>query len=108
MSDNELWISFQLCDSAFPGGCLANSQGLESAVHHGLVERNNSESVMLFLSLSIEQVYPSIFRKFRLRRCIGDRTPVAVLKNCSSISGCCRFQAILFAIRFLFPRCSYQ
>ena len=53
---NELMIALHLCDSAFPGGTLASSQGLESAIQHGFVSRNNSESLWSFIHQSLEQV----------------------------------------------------
>jgi len=33
----DLWVTWQLCDSALPTGGFAHSQGLESAVHKGAV-----------------------------------------------------------------------
>eukprot|EP00981_Chlorochromonas_danica_P014425 scaffold7968_cov240-Ochromonas_danica.AAC.7 len=56
MEDRSIWLALQLCDSAFPGGTLANSQGVESAHQHGLIQRGDTTSLTRFLQLSLEQV----------------------------------------------------
>jgi len=53
---DEVWLALQLCDSSFPGGTLANSQGLESALHHNLVHIHDTESLTKFAHLCLEQV----------------------------------------------------
>ncbi len=61
LSSSELLLAFQLCDSAFPGGSLANSQGLESALQHGFVDKNSVDSLNKYLLMSMEQVISVIF-----------------------------------------------
>ena len=58
ISNDEFWIVTQICDSGFPGGGLAHSQGLESALSHGLISINNDETeneLIKFVNLSIIQ-----------------------------------------------------
>lgn len=64
---DELWIAMQLSDSAFPGGTLANSQGLESAFQHKIINSTQRESLMQFFDLQLEQVlnFHLIFEKLR-------------------------------------------
>eukprot|EP01038_Epipyxis_sp_PR26KG_P010078 gene10078-13544_t len=56
-STTELLITMQLTDSSFPGGSLANSQGLESVVQHHVALHNNHKSNDLckFIEMSLEQ-----------------------------------------------------
>jgi urease accessory protein UreF len=54
--NEEMWIALQLCDSSFPGGALANSNGLESAFHHGFVFKNDVNSLKMYINLVLEQV----------------------------------------------------
>lgn len=54
--DAKTWLTFLLSDSAFPGGALANSQGLESAVLHEAVKRDDNKSLLTLINLSLEQV----------------------------------------------------
>ena len=56
VSEEEFWLAMHITDSAFPGGALANSQGLESAVYHGLVCKNDRDSLKSFINLTLEQV----------------------------------------------------
>jgi urease accessory protein len=53
--EEEFWLAMHITDSAFPGGALANSQGLESAVYHGLVCKSDKESMKSFINLTLEQ-----------------------------------------------------
>lgn len=55
VSEEEFWLAMHITDSAFPGGALANSQGLESAVYHGLVCKNDRDSLKSFINLTLEQ-----------------------------------------------------
>ena len=77
--DSEFWLALQICDSSFPGGTLANSQvpfcslhctnnillmlgylntskGLESAILHNVVKRNDTASLMSYINLILDQV----------------------------------------------------
>ena len=56
IKSKEFWLAMHITDSAFPGGALANSQGLESAIHHGLVQKNDIDSLKTFINLTLEQV----------------------------------------------------
>lgn len=51
----ELWIALLMCDASFPGGSLANSQGLESAVLHGVVVKNNLDTLLAYIDIALEQ-----------------------------------------------------
>lgn len=53
---SELFLSLILCDSSFPGGSLANSNGLESAILNNLVIKNDRDSLMKYIDMYIEQV----------------------------------------------------
>ena len=57
ISNDEFWIVTQICDSGFPGGALAHSQGLESALSHGLISINDEteNELIKFVNLSIIQ-----------------------------------------------------
>ena len=66
-----IWMALQICDSSFPGGALANSNGLESAISHGLVSRNNADTLKSYIMLILDQVnckrsYTIIFTKFEI------------------------------------------
>lgn len=54
--ESETWIALLLGDASFPGGSLANSQGLESAVLHDVVRKNGIDTLQVYIDLSIEQV----------------------------------------------------
>eukprot|EP01036_Dinobryon_divergens_P029536 gene29536-38651_t len=53
--DSEFWLALHICDSSFPGGTLANSQGLESAVLHNAVKKNDTSSLMSYINLILDQ-----------------------------------------------------
>jgi len=57
ISNDEFWLITQICDSGFPGGALAHSQGLESALSHGLISINDEteNELIKFVNLSIIQ-----------------------------------------------------
>ena len=38
-------MALQICDTSFPSGSLANSLGLESALHHGLICTDKATSI---------------------------------------------------------------
>ena len=54
-SDN-LYLLMQLSDSSFPGGSLANSNGLESAIQHYVVNRGDLNQLVKFIDMTLEQV----------------------------------------------------
>jgi urease accessory protein UreF len=56
-SSSDWWVALLLSDSVFPGGTLANSQGLESAVMHGVVSKDHLEQLLSFIRLALEQVW---------------------------------------------------
>ena len=49
------WIVLQLTDTSFPAGSLGNSNGLESAVAHGIVKCGSARSLFEFIVLVLEQ-----------------------------------------------------
>ena len=61
--DDLSMMALQICDTSFPSGSLANSQGLEAALAHGLVDKSgacddeeaSAARVLLFLRLTLEQ-----------------------------------------------------
>jgi urease accessory protein UreF len=54
--DSDLWTALLLSDSAFPGGALGNSQGLESAVIYGAISKGETDGLQWYIDLSLEQV----------------------------------------------------
>lgn len=54
--DSETYLALLLGDASFPGGALANSQGLESAVLHEVVNKNDIRTLQKYIDISIEQV----------------------------------------------------
>lgn len=55
-SSEEWWTAFLLCDSSFPGGTLAHSQGLESSMMHDYVDGGNINNFIKYALLVLEQV----------------------------------------------------
>lgn len=72
---DDLWWALLLSDSAFPGGSLANSHGLESALKHGAVRRDDPDcsSLLRYIDMSLEQV--SLAWKVDLS------TPILIYRN---------------------------
>lgn len=62
--DSAWWIAVQLCDASFPSGGLANSHGLESALHHGFVRMQDMESLEMYLKLALFQVIAKLFSDY--------------------------------------------
>jgi urease accessory protein UreF len=54
-SEHELWIALLLADGSFPGGALANSQGLEAAMAHGVARKGDVASLRSFARITLEQ-----------------------------------------------------
>lgn len=54
--DKSIWLVMQLSDTSFPGGSLANSGGLESALKLGYIEKNNTDSLIRYIDLILQQV----------------------------------------------------
>lgn len=54
-TSEEWWTAFLLCDSSFPGGTLAHSQGLESAMMHDYVDGENINNFIKYAVLALEQ-----------------------------------------------------
>ena len=55
MTERNEWIILQLTDTNFPAGSLGNSNGLESAVAHGVVTSGSARSLFEFIVLVLEQ-----------------------------------------------------
>ena len=59
ISNKEFWLISQITDSGFPGGALAHSQGLESALFHGFLKSLKDEpekELLKFVNMSLIQV----------------------------------------------------
>jgi urease accessory protein UreF len=53
--EESLWLALLLCDSSFPSGSFSHSLGLESALHHGYIKKDEV-SLKQHLHLIFEQV----------------------------------------------------
>lgn len=54
--DPGIWEAFHLCDSLFPGGTLAQSQGLESALLNSYIKTKDISQFVEFCTMVLEQV----------------------------------------------------
>lgn len=53
----EFWLALQITDASFPSGALANSQGLESAMYAGLVDKTNLDTLSKYAEMLLRQVF---------------------------------------------------
>ena len=69
---DEFWIITQITDSGFPGGALSHSQGLESALLHGLISMKDEpeQGLVKFINMSLlqanSQVFPILLHAWKL------------------------------------------
>jgi len=96
ISNDEFWIVTQICDSGFPGGALAHSQGLESALSHGLISINDEteNELIKFVNLSIiqanNQLIPILLNAWKVSYNCKDDDNNDWLNNIKSIDEKCQ------------------